>query len=75
MKSETGAVNAAGEAMGLLSRFPSSVLEHLGRIIDGTFAVGLLFFVLRSRRDFLALVVVDITAKFEVKIRLGCRSG
>ena len=61
--------------MGLLSGFPSGVLEHLGRIIGGTFAVGLLFFVLRSRRDVFALVVVDITAKFEVEIRLGGRSS
>lgn len=75
MESETGAVDAAGEAVGLLSRFTSSVLERLGRIISGPFAVGLLFFVLRSRRDVFALVVVDITAKFEVEIRLGGRSS
>ena len=61
--------------MGLLSGFPSGVLEHLGRIIGGTFAVGLLFFVLCSRCDFLALVIVDVTAKFEVKFRLGSRSS
>ena len=75
MESETGAVDAAGEAVGLLSRFPSSVLERLGRIISRAFAVGLFFFVLRSRRDVFALVVVDITAKFEVEICLGGRSS
>ena len=61
--------------MGLLSGFPSGVLEHLGRIIGGAFAVGLLFFVLCGGRDFLAFVVVNITAKFEVEIRLGGRSS
>lgn len=65
--------------MGLLSRLPSSALQCLGRItrnsIGGTFTVGLLLFVLSSRRDILALVVVNVTPKFEVEIGLGSRSG
>ena len=77
MEPETSAINAAGKAVCLLSGFPGNALQRLGRIrgsISRTFTVGLLIFALRSRGDLLALVVVDITAKFEVEIRLGSRS-
>lgn len=74
---ETCAVNAAGKAVCLLSGFPGNALQCLGRIrgsIGRTFTVGLLVFALRSRGYLFALVIVDITAKFEVEIRLRSRS-
>lgn len=68
MEAKSCAVDTAREAVGLLLRFLGNTLNSV-RV-----AVGLLLLIV-SRCDILALLVVNVAAKFETLLSRGSRSG
>jgi hypothetical protein len=73
MEPESGAIDTAREAVGLLFGLLGSVLKILGRS-SVRFAVSLLLLVV-GRSDRLSFLVIDITADFEVELGLRGRSS